>query len=225
MPSPFPGMDPYLEDPKLWTTFQQQFVHCLSQILLPGLVDRYHVRVGQRTYFTEMPLFTSVLREEHTEPFIEVRLRGSSRLVTLLDVVSPTNKSTPQGRTAYLDQRRLAQNAGANVVEIDLVLQGQPTLDFPRTNLPDWDYIVTVARADRPDQIDIYTTTLRERLKKVKLPLAKDDTLDLQAGFARCYDQCGYAKIIDYSVDPSVKLEDDDRRWVDALLRQQKLRK
>ena len=64
MPSPFPGMDPFLEDDKLWPAFQHQLVSCLYQILLPGLVDRYRARVGTRTYVSEMPLFTSIIREE-----------------------------------------------------------------------------------------------------------------------------------------------------------------
>ncbi|HEV2948984.1 MAG TPA: DUF4058 family protein, partial [Gemmataceae bacterium] len=35
MPSPFPGMDPFLEDPKLWPEFQHLLVTCLYQALLP----------------------------------------------------------------------------------------------------------------------------------------------------------------------------------------------
>ena len=63
MPSPFPGMDPYLEDDCLWPPFHHQFVLCLYQILTPGLVDRYRARIVQRGYVTEQALFTSVLRE------------------------------------------------------------------------------------------------------------------------------------------------------------------
>ena len=66
MPSPFPGMDPYLEQPKLWPAFQHQLLACLYQILLPGLVDRYRARVGTRTYTSEMALFTSVVKEDHS---------------------------------------------------------------------------------------------------------------------------------------------------------------
>jgi len=114
MPSPFPGMDPYLEQPKLWPAVQHQLLACLYQILLPGLVDRYRARVGTRTYVSEMPLFTSVLRETYTEEFIEVRGRGDGKLVTLIEVVSPANKVTPSGRKAYVDARAsaLAQKAG-----------------------------------------------------------------------------------------------------------------
>src|SRR3954453_16462010 len=115
MPSPFPGMDPYLEDEKLWPAFQHQLVNCLYQILLPGLVDRYRARVTQRHYATEQALFTSIIREEHHEDLIEVRQRNDGRLVTLLDVVSPTNKLAPQGRAAYLDRRREGRAHGASL--------------------------------------------------------------------------------------------------------------
>src|SRR5256885_6142446 len=91
MPSPFPGMDPYLEDEKLWPAFQHQLVGCLYQILLPSLVDRYRARVSQRHYLTEQALFTSVVREEHHEEFIEIRQRSDGRLITLVDVASPAN--------------------------------------------------------------------------------------------------------------------------------------
>src|SRR5262249_58203054 len=106
MPSPFPGMDPYLESEKLWPGFHHQLVTCLYQILLPGLVDRYRARVAHRLYVTEMPLFTSVLREQHQEEFIEIRQRTDGRLVTLVDVVGPANKLTAASRQAYLDNRR-----------------------------------------------------------------------------------------------------------------------
>src|SRR5713226_3857865 len=123
MPSPFPGMDPCLEEENLWPVFQHQLVTCLYQILLPGLVDRYRARVAQRIYATEQPLFTSIIREEHHEELIEIRQRSDGRLVTLVDVVSPANKTTASGRTAYLEKRREGRNVGANLVEIDLVLQ------------------------------------------------------------------------------------------------------
>ena len=77
MPSPFPGMDPYLEDDAVWPVFHHQLVMCLYQILLPGLVDRYRARVNQRHYATEQALFTSVVREEHHEDYIDCLLYTS----------------------------------------------------------------------------------------------------------------------------------------------------
>jgi hypothetical protein len=220
-------MDPYLEDEMVWPVFHHQFVMCLYQTLLPGLVDRYRARVAQRCYITEQALFTSVLRQEHHEDFIEIRQRSDSRLITLIEVVSPANKTTPQGRTAYLDKRREGKGYAANLVEIDLVLQGQPTLEYSRDGLPDWDYAVTVTRSTQPERYEIYTTTLQKRLPRFRLPLASDDrdtVLDLHTAFSRCYDQGNFAARIDYVRDPATTLADEDRRWLHDLLKQQKLR-
>ena len=227
MPSPFPGMDPYLEDEQLWPVFQHQLVASLYQVLLPGLVDRYRARIHQRTYVTEEPLFTSVIRQERQEEFIEVRQRGDGRLVTLVDVASPINKTLSQGRAAYHETRRVARAQNASVVELDLCLQGQPLLDYSRDGLPEWDYAVTVTRCTQPERYEIYTATLQKRLPRFRLPLASDDrdtVLDLQSAFARCYDQGGFGGHIDYHQDPNVELADDDRKWMDQLLKQAKLR-
>lgn len=227
MPSPFPGMDPYLEDEALWPVFHHQIVMCLYQILLPGLVDRYRARVNQRHYVIEQALFTSVVRDERHEDYIEIRQRSDGRLITLLDVVSPPNKLTQTGRDAYLAKREESKKAKANLVELDLLLQGQPTLEYSRDGLPDWDYAVTVTRASQPERFEIYTTTLQKKLPRFRLPLASDDrdtVLDLHAAFTRCYDQGGFASKIDYGTDPSTPLSDEDRKWLLDLLKQQKLR-
>lgn len=227
MASPFPGMNPYLEEGTVWPVFQHHLVMCLYQILLPGLVDRYRARVGQRNYVTEMALFTSVIREDHQEEFIEIRQRTDGKLITLLDVVSPTNKTTGTGRKAYLAKREEARDQGANLVEIDLVLQGEPTLEYSREGLPDWDYAVTVTRARQPESHEIYSSTLQKRLPRFRLPLAADDrdtVLDLHASFSRCFEQGGFRNKIEYARDPSVPLTEENRRWLAEVLRQHNLR-
>jgi hypothetical protein len=220
-------MDPYLEDEPLWAAFQHQLVNCLYQILLPGLVDRYRARIGQRLYTTEQALFTSVVREEHQEEFIEIRQRNDGRLVTLVDMVSPSNKLTEPGRQAYLSKRREAKASSAGLVEVDLVLQGQPMLDYSREGLPDWDYAVTVTRSNQPERYEIYTATLQKRLPRFRLPLASDDrdtVVDLHAAFTRCYDQGSFGARVDYKRDPAIPMKDEDRVWLHELLKQHKLR-
>lgn len=220
-------MDPYLEQDKLWPAFHHQLVACLYQILLPGLVDRYRARINQRSYFTEQPLFTSIIKEEHNEEFIEVRQRADGRLVTLIDVVSPVNKTTTQGRIAYHETRRQARAQASSVVEIDLVTQGSPMLDYAREGLPDCDFSITVTRSSQPERYEIYTTTLQKKLSRFKIPLATDDrdtVLDLQSVFTRCYDQGAFGSHIDYTKDPSISLSDEDLKWLGELLKLQKVR-
>lgn len=219
MSSPFPGMDPYLEDDALWPGFHHQFILTLHQVLQPGLIDRYHARIKQRQYVGE--------RGEHHEDYIEIHQRSDRRLITLLDMVSPANKLTAAGRSAYLNQRSEAKDAKANLVEIDLVLQGQPTLEYSRDGLPDWDYAVTVTRSTQPERYEIYTATLEKKLPRFRLPLAPDDrdtVLDLQTAFTRCCTEGTFARRIDYRREPPVPLSQEDRRWINELLTSQHLR-
>lgn len=227
MPSPFPGMDPYLEEERLWPSFHHLLLLSLNQILTPALGDRYRARMQQRRYVTETALFTSVVREEREEEYIEIHQRSDGRLVTLLEVVSPCNKTTAQGRSAYLTTRAEGKDARANLVELDLVLQGRPTLEYSRDNLPECDYVISVTRTAQPDRYEIYTSTLQKRLPRFRLPLGAEDrdtVIDLHSVFTRCYDHGGFVGQIDYSRDPSVSLDEADRRWLRELLQQNNLR-
>ena len=227
MPSPFPGMDPYLEHEKLWPSFHQHLVHTLYQMILPGLTDRYRARSAERPYVSEQALFTSVIKQEHHEPYLEIRQRNDSRLVTLLDVVSPANKLTAEGRRRYERQRQEAKAANANVVEIDLVLQGAPILDCKGDNLPTWDHAVLVSRWTHPDRYELYSASLAKPLPRFRVPLASNDrdtVLDLQAAVARAFEVADCAAHIDYARDPATTLSDDNRQWLHDRLRAEKLR-
>ena len=219
MPSPLPGMDPYLEHPAVWPAFHRHLVAAVYQMLLPGLVDRYRARVTPRTYTSELVLFTSVTKEQHAEEYIEVRSRTDGRLVTLVEVVAVGNRTTPAGRAAYLATRAAAQAEKAGVVEIDLLTQGRPPVDLDRTTLPPFDHTVCVTRGGTPDRHEIYAFGIRKRLPKFKLPLAADDrdtVLDLQLALTRAYDTGRFDKQLDYAkpLPADVKLSDDDQKWV-----------
>src|SRR5262245_35444726 len=48
MPSPFPGMDPYLESPLYWQDFHERFLPYTAEMLQPQLPNRYRARIGER---------------------------------------------------------------------------------------------------------------------------------------------------------------------------------
>jgi hypothetical protein len=50
MPSPFPGMDPYLEDPTLWPDVHGRLINAASELLLSQLRPRYFVQIDERLY-------------------------------------------------------------------------------------------------------------------------------------------------------------------------------
>src|SRR5579871_1632474 len=50
MPSPFPGMDPYLEDRQLWPDVHARLIVAIGDSLAPQIAPAYYVRIEQRTY-------------------------------------------------------------------------------------------------------------------------------------------------------------------------------
>ncbi len=50
MPTPFPGMDPYLEHPQLWADVHARLIAAVGNVLAPRLSPRYVVSVEERMY-------------------------------------------------------------------------------------------------------------------------------------------------------------------------------
>lgn len=50
MPSPFPGMDPYLESPIFWSSFHTRLLVAIADALAPQLRPKYYIDVETRTY-------------------------------------------------------------------------------------------------------------------------------------------------------------------------------
>jgi hypothetical protein len=48
MPSPFPGMDPYLESPRYWQDFHERFITIAAAGLQQQLPQRYRARISER---------------------------------------------------------------------------------------------------------------------------------------------------------------------------------
>jgi Protein of unknown function (DUF4058) len=50
MVSPFPGMDPYLEQPTFWSAFHSRLIVAMADALAPQLLPQYYIEVETRTY-------------------------------------------------------------------------------------------------------------------------------------------------------------------------------
>ncbi len=53
MPSPFPGMDPYLEQPAFWSSFHSRLVVAIADVIEAMLDPQYYVEVETRTYYSD----------------------------------------------------------------------------------------------------------------------------------------------------------------------------
>ena len=52
MPSPFPGMDPYLEMPPFWSDFSPTLLGEIRNALLPKVLPLYDVRIEECLFVT-----------------------------------------------------------------------------------------------------------------------------------------------------------------------------
>jgi hypothetical protein len=151
------------------------------------------------------------------EPFIEIRDAVDRELVTVVELLSPTNKRAGADREQYLAKRRLLLSGNVHLVEIDL-LRGDARM--PVENLADCGYCVLVSRSYQRPQVELWPIELREPLPVIPIPLQRGDldaTVDLQALLHDQYDAAGYADYI-YQGNPRPPLSPSDKKWAAEYL-------
>jgi hypothetical protein len=148
-------------------------------------------------------------------------------IVTAIEFLSRTNKVGEYGQVAYLQKQGDFIRGGVNLVEIDLLCQGDYILAVPGRAVPAEcrvPYRICVTRATRANEAEMYPVSLRQRLPSIAIPLRpgdRDACLDLQAIVNLAYENGRYDGAIDYRADPEPQLEGDDAAWADKLLREQ----
>ncbi len=150
-------------------------------------------------------------------PFLEVRDRQGRELVTVIELLSPSNKRAGGDREAYLAKRRGLLRSRGHLVEIDLLRGWTP---MPQEGRPKCDYSVMVSRAEKRRASDFWPIALRERLPVIPIPLRPPDAaarVDLQEVLHRAYDGPGYEHFI-YNGEPEPRLSADDAAWARQLV-------
>lgn len=264
MSSPFPGMDPYLEDPALWPDVHHGLISETQAELNRCMGPGYYARVEERVYISDdddpgrtvnvpdvrigrsprpngqaaksaslsglqiaEPLLLDFhLDEEIHEARLEVLDRKNRRLVTVVEVISPTNKiAGSEGRKSFLKKRKEILGSLVNWVEIDLLRIGEPLI--PREVLPLGDYFVHAACATSRPRGKVWPIRLQERLPVVGIPLKESDpdvALDLQQVLDTVYNRAAYDRTIDYRRPPEVPLTRKHAAWANRLLKDKGLR-
>jgi hypothetical protein len=171
------------------------------------------------------PLVIELADEPETQAFIEIRdVSAGSSVVTVLEVLSPSNKKPGDAQEQYLRKQLELLQAGINLVEIDLLRDGAWIVALPLEILEParrTPYRVVVRRGWQRLRADYYPIALSQRLPRIKVPLRRTDAdvpLDLQALVDQCYEDGGYNDI-DYATDPEPPLSDAAARWAAQLLR------
>ncbi len=250
MPSPFPGMNPYLEQAAYWQDFHTKFLAAINERLVRQVRPKYIVVLEQHLYVHELPpdgprlagradLSLALTRAEtgrhvgasalaapaevevvaqdvERVPFLEIRDRQGRGLVTVLEMLSPSNKRGDD-RQQYLTKREQLLGSAAHLVELDLLRGGRP---MPSANRPDCQYSALVSRAEDRPRAGLWPIGLRERLPEIPIPLRPPDgdaRIDLQEILHRVYDAYGYEDFI-YDTPAEPPLSSDDANWARQLL-------
>jgi hypothetical protein len=257
MPSPFPGMDPYIEACGLWADFHNHFIEQISWQLADVAPPRYVIRTAERSYLvlvesegktkhpflpdvsiatprtprkggkkggtavaeaasqTSPHLLRAFVTEEHREKFIEIyETDPELRLVTTIEVLSPSNKQTGEGRDLYLRKRQSLLLSDGNLVELDLLRDGQrmPMLD-PWPKSP---YVLMVARGRMNSFCQVWEGSFQEPLPPIPVPLAKPDadlSLNLQPIIDAVYRRYRYEQSINYETALKPPLSQAEAAW------------
>jgi hypothetical protein len=252
VPSPFPGMNPFIEQSDLWPDFHTKFLAAINERLVPQVRPRYFVLLEQHVYVHEQPpdhpepegradlsvahgeqdverrTRADVLdieapaeveltfQETERVPYLEVRDRKNRELVTMLELLSPTNKRG-EDRKEYITKRRELLKSNAHYVEIDLLRGGRP---MPASNRPDSDYSVLLSQVENRPRAAFWPLQLRQRLPEIPIPLRSPDEdarIDLQELLHRVYDAYAYEDFI-YRSSPQPLLSPEDEAWAQSLI-------
>ena len=261
MPSPFPGMDPFVEHPFDWKGVHAELIVSARSAILAGLPGGYDCRIEADLYLHELSgeergypvrptgpaaavadggvvtsaggvsgrggaavldapvrhaveVSTAVL--EYAHPFLEVTDRDGERVVCVLELLSPSNKSGSD-RAAYLRKRDRLLDSETHLVEIDLLRTGRR---MPIGGPIEEPYLVMVSQAGLRPAAGEWPFGLRDRFPTVPVPLSGDDPpvwVDLGAVFADAYDRGGFARRA-YRRAPDPPLDPADAAWAARLL-------
>jgi hypothetical protein len=151
--------------------------------------------------------------------WIEIRRLPKRTPVTVIEVLSPTNKAG-EGFAKYLRKRRATIRQKVNLVEVDLLLGGQR---LPMVNpLPPGDYYAVVSRSEERPRSNVYAWTIRDPIPTIPIPLKRPDpdvSLKLATHFSTAYQRGRYASSIDYAMSPSTVKKAADRAWAERTAR------
>ncbi len=158
--------------------------------------------------------------------FVEVRdsTRGH-KLITLIEIVSPSNKRPGPDREAYVNKQADVLSSDTSLVAIDLLRSGdRPLPDSLLIGGPleRSDYLVVVNRAwDRGTYI-LFPFSIRQLLPCIPIPLREKETvvpLDLQFILNRAYESGPYRRgAVDYTEAPDPPLSPQDAEWASRLV-------
>ena len=203
MPSPFPGMDPFLEahwgdvHARLIVYASNQLQRQLPSGLVAGVEQYVSLEVDDK--FVRFRPDVAVLRSgrseqlgttatlEADEPYLAdepeihhgIRIEDrEGRLVTTIEFLSPINKKSQTDRDVFHRRQVEFVKHGVNLVEVDLLVAGGWTVFVQEELIPvkcRSPYRICVVRTERLERPECYPAPLQDTLPRIRIPLRPGD--------------------------------------------------
>ncbi len=160
----------------------------------------------------------ALIEMEFRESFVEVyELRPDRRLVTTIEVLSPSNKRyRSPGWFRYCRKRQAHLEGSANLVEIDFLRGGRRMpMEDPWPESP---YYVLVSRKPTAPQCAVWPAYCLRPLPEIPVPLSPPDAdvqLALQPMIEAIYERSRYALDIDYGQRCRPRLDPAHVKWLE----------
>jgi hypothetical protein len=158
--------------------------------------------------------------EEYTQRHLKIVHLPTERVVTVIELLSPSNKLRGEGGLdTYLAKRAELLTARCNLVELDLLRGGQR---LPMTGqIPPGDYDALIGPIIKRPKCTVIAWTVRSPLPTINIPLLDPDPdllLDLQTVFRAAYEPAFYDQRLHYELPLDPPLSERDQAWVGETL-------
>jgi hypothetical protein len=179
------------------------------------------VAVLEQPEIKKSQVIVPIGKDEIEEAFLTIQEVSSRKLVTAIEVLSPTNKKTKKGRAQYLDKRTKLLRSKVNFVEIDLLRGGEP---MPLTDPPpSSDYRILICRPKLSRNADLFGFSIKTQIPTIPIPLLPKDSepnLELNDILHALFERARYDLSIDYQQPPVPRLSKNDASWAATILAQ-----
>ncbi|MGH7134659.1 MAG: DUF4058 family protein [Pirellulales bacterium] len=121
MNSPFPGMDPYLEQPGVWPDFHSEFIGCLRYQLRQRLPANYDARINERIALFDME--GELVQTFVPDTFVIEKQNGGGRVagersMAVLEPVTLPLVIVHESRETYIEIYHRPERSLIGIVEV-----------------------------------------------------------------------------------------------------------